>query len=195
MTSETNSFPTWAGSVEALARRVKPVLHLFKMGASVMPSEISDLVRPAGSTKDYSAKYITFLRLLGFDFSVVKEGRKIVSYTVTVVPANVSSLENVAPKAPKVKAPKEPKAPKAPKVKAPKAEKAPKAKKAAAAKKSAPKIARGGNPENLAKLKEIGKKFKKESFEEVLEEEVAPTTFSVDGDWDSLEGVDLSKII
>ena len=80
------NIPAWAGSAETMARRVRPIIHLIVLGQSVTPTEISELVRPEGSTKDYSAKYITFLRLLGFDFTVAKDGRKIVSYTVTKEP-------------------------------------------------------------------------------------------------------------
>ena len=88
---------------------------------------------------------------------------------------------------PKAKAPVAPKA----KVVAPKKTKAPVEKKVAAAKK-------GGSAATLAKLKEVGKKFKKDQHlaeVEALTEEVPATTFSLDGDWDSIEGLDLSKLL
>lgn len=206
------NIPAWAGSADTMARRVKPIIHLIALNKSVTPSDISDLVRPAGSTKDYSAKYITFLRLLGFDFTVQKQGRKIVSYVCIVEPANVADIRAIGPKATKAKAAKAPKAPKAakaPKVAAPKASKvaAPKAAKVAApapAKKSVADI----KAANLAKLKSVAaamkpkaksKSKKVREFDDVTEQfgtsgEVG-TSFNVDRDWDSVEGLDLSKLL
>lgn len=198
------NIPAWAGSADTMARRVKPIIHLIALNKSVTPSDISDLVRPAGSTKDYSAKYITFLRLLGFDFTVQKQGRKIVSYVCIVEPANVADIRAIGPKATKAKAAKAPKAPKAakaPKVAAPKA---PKVAAPAPAKKSVADI----KAANLAKLKSVAaamkpkaksKSKKVREFDDVTEQfgtsgEVG-TSFNVDRDWDSVEGLDLSKLL
>ena len=98
------NIPAWAGSADTMARRVKPIIHLIALGKAVSPSDIDNLVRPAGSSKNYSAKYITFLRLLGFDFTVQKDGRKIVSYTCTVEPKNSADIRAIGPKATKAKA-------------------------------------------------------------------------------------------
>lgn len=188
------NIPAWAGSADTMARRVKPIIHLIALNKSVTPSQIDDLVRPAGSSKNYSAKYITFLRLLGFDFSVQKDGRKIVSYTCTVEPANAANVRNVGAKVTKAKAAKAaaPKAAKVVKTAAPKA--AAKSAKSVAAIKAA----------NLAKLKEVGANRAKAAkrvreFDDVTEQfgtsgEVG-TSFNVDRDWDSVEGLDLSKLL
>jgi len=179
--------PKWfGGNFETLARRVKPIIHLIKLNEPVAPSDIDALVGGA-----YSAKYITFLRLLGFEFSTQKDGRKVASYTVVAEPAHAEDIRNVAPKQPKVKAPKAPKVPKAKTVKAPVAAKAAKApaKKAAATKK-------GGNAANLAKLKAVGQKFQKPADEvEATFGTTGEVSAAVDAGWDSLEGVDLAKLI
>ena len=98
------NIPTWAGSFDTMARRVQPIIHLINLGKAVTPTEISSIVRPPGSTKDYSAKYITFLRLLGFDFTIQKDGRRIVSYTCIVEPDDAGKVRSVGPKSKSVKA-------------------------------------------------------------------------------------------
>ncbi len=180
------NIPTWAGSADTMARRVKPIIHLIKVGKAVTPSQIDDLVRPAGSSKNYSAKYITFLRLLGFDFTVQKDGRKIVSYTCNVEPKNAADIRAIGAKASKAKTV-------TPKVKVPKKAAAPSApRKVATAKKSVAAI----KAANLAKLKAVGAKFKAEKTElEVLNEAPAASSFSIDGDWDSTEGLDLKSLL
>jgi hypothetical protein len=193
------NIPAWAGSVDTMARRVKPIIHLIALGKAVSPSQIDDLVRPAGSTKNYSAKYITFLRLLGFDFTVQKDGRKIVSYTCNVEPKNAADIRGIGVKITKAKSPKAakvaaPKAPKAAKVAAPKA---------AAPAKSAKTVA-AIKAKNLETLKAVGANRAKAAkrvreFDDVTEQfgtsgEVG-TSFNVDRDWDSIEGLDLSKLL
>ena len=189
------NIPAWAGSADTMARRVKPIIHLIALGKSVSPSDIDNLVRPAGSSKNYSAKYITFLRLLGFDFTVQKDGRKIVSYTCSVEPKNAADIRGITAKVSKAKSA----APKAAKVKAPKKAAAPAApRKVAASKKSVADI----KAANLAKLKAVGAKFKPKNvreFDDVTEQfgtsgEVG-TSFNVDRDWDSIEGLDLQKLL
>ena len=189
------NIPAWAGSADTMARRVKPIIHLIAMGKSVSPSTIDDIVRPAGSTKAYSAKYITFLRLLGYDFTVQKDGRKIVSYTCSVEPKNAADIRGIGAKVTKAKSA----APKVAKVKVPKKAAAPAApRKVAASKKSVADI----KAANLAKLKAVGAKFKPKNvreFDDVTEQfgtsgEVG-TSFNVDRDWDSIDGLDLSKLL
>jgi hypothetical protein len=182
------NIPAWAGSVDTMARRVKPIIHLIALGKAVSPSQIDDLVRPAGSTKNYSAKYITFLRLLGFDFTVQKDGRKIVSYTCNVEPKNAADIRGIGVKITKAKSPK------AAKVAAPKA---------AAPAKSAKTVA-AIKAKNLETLKAVGANRAKAAkrvreFDDVTEQfgtsgEVG-TSFNVDRDWDSIEGLDLSKLL
>ena len=190
------NIPAWAGSADTMARRVKPIIHLIALGKSVTPTDISNLVRPAGSTKDYSAKYITFLRLLGFDFSVQKSGRKIVSYTCTVEPANAADIRAIGPKATKAKA-------KAAKIVKPTTAGVARVKVSTKQKVKAPTKAEI-KAANLAKLKAVGAKFnasKKKNvreFDDVTETfgtsgEVG-TSFSVERDWDSIEGLDLKAL-
>lgn len=192
------NIPAWAGSADTMARRVKPIIHLIALNKSVTPSDISDLVRPAGSTKDYSAKYITFLRLLGFDFTVQKNGRKIVSYVCITEPSNVADIRAIGPKATKAKAAK------APKIVAPKAAKIVKPVASAPTKKSVADKA-AIKAKNLATLKAVAAKKKSapkkkvREFDDVTEQfgtsgEVG-TSFNVDRDWDSVDGLDLSKLL
>jgi len=191
--TNVNNIPAWAGSADTMARRVNPIIHLIAMGKSVSPSDISAIVRPAGSTKDYSAKYITFLRLLGFDFSVQKDGRKIVSYTCITEPKNAADIRAIGPKTSKAKAAKVAKAA------------APKVAKTKAVKTAAPaKSVAAIKAKNLATLKAVGAKQVKAAkrvreFDDVTEQfgnsgEVG-TSFNVDRDWDSIEGLDLQKLV
>jgi hypothetical protein len=178
----------------SISPTVATALECFKMNAPVTPSEINAHVGDG----DYAAKHVWYLRKFGFVFSVQKDGRKIASYTLIQEPDDVALLRSrptlsaaKITKVAKATAPKAPKVPKAPKAKAPKKVAAPApTKKVAAAKKST-----GGNAANLAKLKQVAKKFKKEQVEAVLNEDVPATTFSIDNDWDSIDGIDLSKLI
>jgi len=186
-------------------KRAARILPVIQVGVPFAPSAIDQIVGGA-----YSSKFVFYLRELGFEFTQQKDGRKIVSYTLVKEPADVATIRGASPSktrsgaksATKVAAKSavttetEVSAP----VKKTSESKAKKtsAKKVAAAKKSAPVVARGGNAANLAKLKEIGKKFKKmerEDREAFLTEDVPATSFSLDGDWDSVEGLDLSKLL
>lgn len=161
----TTNIPEWAGSSDTMARRVNPIIHLIGQGKAVTPTEISSIVRPAGSTKDYSAKYITFLRLLGFDFTVQKDGRKIVSYTCIVEPSNAADIRAISPKSKSAKT---------------------KTVKAAPTKpvKSVEKV----KSSNLAKIKSVGEKL-------ISTNEPGISTYTVDEDWDSVDNVDLKKLV
>ena len=197
----------------AQSNGIKPYLRalaVIKLGVPVTPTEINDHV----GTGDYAAKYISFLRNRnGFEFTIQKDGRKVVSYTLIKEPADAETLRNLTPKAPKSKAPKVAKtsAPKVVVASAPKAAKtvkAPasdmlltvgaahinvnkvKAPKKVAAKKSVAAI----KAANLAKLKAVGQRFKTEQVQ-VLTEAPASTSFSIDNDWDSVEGLDLKNLI
>jgi hypothetical protein len=174
----------------SISPTVATALECFVLNKPVTPSDINTHVKDG----DYAAKHVWYLRKFGFVFSVQKDGRKIASYTLIQEPDNVADLRArptlAAANITKAVKAATPKAPKAPKAKAPKKAAAPKAAKAAASKKTT-----GGNAANLAKLKAVGKKFKKEQIEAVLTEEPAATSFSIDDGWDSIEGLDLSKII
>lgn len=166
-------------------------LAVLQLGKTVTPAEINDHV----GTGDYAAKYVSFLNTrYGFTITANKDGRRVVSYTVIAEPANVADLRAMQPKAAK-----------APKAAAPKAAKAPKvvAAKAAAPAKSAKSVA-DIKAANLAKLKEVGANRTKAAkrvreFDDVTEQfgtsgEVG-TSFNVDRDWDSIDGLDLSKLL
>ena len=76
-------------------------LQLFEVGKAVTPSEINDHV----GRGDYAAKYISFLRgRHGFEFSVQKDGRTAVSYTLVSEPDNAADVRAKATAAPAAKA-------------------------------------------------------------------------------------------
>ena len=142
-------------------------------------------------------------RRYGFTITANKDGRKVVSYTMIAEPANAAELRAAQPKAPKAKVAK------TPKVKAPKANIA----QPTSVPKAAPANAEDVKAKNLETLRKVAKDMgmkkvaakkpkaskKTREFDDVTEQfgtsgEVA-TSFSVDKDWDSIDGVDLSKII
>lgn len=148
--------------------RALGVIHLNK---PVTPAEINSHV----GTGEYAAKYISFLKnRYGFDFTVQKDGKTVVSYTCVAEPKNIDELRATQPKA---------KAAKPAKVVVAKAEKPAKpAKKAAAA----------------AKVKPV--KIDKSKSIDIVEKqfgssgEVA-TSYSIDGDWDSMDGIDVANFL
>ena len=144
-------------------------LAVFKLNKPVTPKEINDCV----GTGDYAAKYVSFLNTrYGFTIEAQRDGRRVVSYTMIAEPANVADLRSMQPKtASNVVA-----MPKAKPAKVKVAKPAPVVQKAAAAKvKAAPK----------PKVKD-----------EVVETfGSSGSVGSVDADWDSVDGVDLRKIV
>ena len=166
-------------------------LAVLQLGKTVTPQQINDHV----GTGDYAAKYVSFLNTrYGFKITANKDGRKVVSYTMIAEPANAADLRAQTPKAAKAPKAAAPKVAKAPKVVAPKA---------AAPAKSAKSVA-DIKAANLAKLKEVAANRTKAAkrvreFDDVTEQfgtsgEVG-TSFNVDRDWDSIEGLDLSKML
>ena len=177
------------------------VLQIMPMGVAVTPTQINDHIGKG----NYASKHILYLKILGYDFDTNKDGRSVVSYTLTKVPDNHQTLiDNASGKGSKTKVAKAPKVAKAktvtvivpsnldtaitgakvqvvPKIKAPKK---------VAAKKSVADI----KAANLAKLKAVGQRFKTEQVQ-VLTEAPASTSFSIDNDWDSVEGLDLKNLI
>jgi hypothetical protein len=177
------------------------VLQIMPMGVPVTPTQINDHIGKG----NYASKHILYLKILGYDFDTNKDGRSVVSYTLTKVPDNHQVLiDNASGKGSKTKVAKAPKVAKAktvtvivpsnldtaitgakvqvvPKIKAPKK---------VAAKKSVADI----KASNLAKLKAVGQRFKAEQVQ-VLTEAPASTSFSIDNDWDSVEGLDLKNLI
>ena len=175
-------------------------LAVLQLGKTVTPQEINDHV----GTGDYAAKYVSFLNTrYGFTITANKDGRKVVSYTVIAEPDNAAELRGQQPKAPKAKAVKAPKAPKVAKV----------AKENAAIVRAVTKAENAAEikAKNLATIKDVAEKFaaakkskvkrskKVREFDDVTEQfgtngEVA-TSYSIDKDWDSIDGVDLSKLL
>ena len=182
----------------AASNGVRPeirALAVIKLGVPVTPAEINTHV----GTGDYAAKYISFLNTrYGFTITTQKDGRRVVSYTLIAEPDNAAALRASQPKAPKTKAPKTVKLTTvvakvskefaAKKAAAP----APAPVKAKAAKRG--KSVADIKAANLAKLKAVGAKFKAEKIE-AMTEEPAATSFSIDGDWDSFDGVDLKNLL
>lgn len=186
---------------------VVKVLQVIKMGVPVTPSAINSHVGDG----DYASKHVWYLRKLGFEFTIQKDKRKVVAYTLISEPANAESIRNtVHGAARKAAAPKAPKAPKVAKKTATpnqlakavarwqsdtnKKDGPSAAPKKVAAKKSVADI----KAANLAKLKAAGAKFKAAkplSDADILNDAPKATSFSIDDNWDSIDGLDLSKLI
>lgn len=172
-------------------------LAVLVMGKTVTPAEINAHV----GTGDYAAKYVSFLNTrYGFTITANKDGRKVVSYTMIAEPANAADLRGATPKAPKAKAVK-----------------APKVKTNIAQPTFVPKVAASTaeiadiKAKNLETMKKVAAKFKPtkatkkvskkktREFDDVTEQfgtsgEVG-TSFSVERDWDSIDGLDLQKLL
>jgi hypothetical protein len=193
----------------ATSNGIKPYLRalaVIKMGVPVTPTEINDHV----GTGDYAAKYISFLRTRnGFEFTIQKDGRKVVSYTMIKEPADVEALRNLQPKAKTTKAPKA-KVAKAPKVKASKALAAENAAivRAVTESENVAEI----KAKNLETMKKVAAKFKPTKVTKTKKAKRIPresdyvrdtfgttgeiaTSYNVDRDWDSIEGLDLQKLL
>ncbi|NDB61164.1 hypothetical protein EB001_22395 [bacterium] len=174
-------------------------LAVLQLGKTVTPADINNHV----GTGDYAAKYVSFLNTrYGFTITANKDGRKVVSYTMIAEPANAAELRSATPKT---------------KVAKPKAAKVSKVKASIAQPTFVPKVAATADEidavkaKNLATIKKVAEKQaaakkskvktskKTREFDDVTEQfgtngEVA-TSFSVDRDWDSIDNVDLSKLI
>ena len=137
------------------------------IGVPVSPKEIEDHAQGG----PYSSKWMLYLRMRGFDITVQKEGRKVVSYTLVSEPKNAAEFREIrkpAPKQPKQKAVK-------------------------VAKPKAVKQAKTADPKdkNMAALKAALAKRKAAEAEFKALEEVGlgiPTSTNVDGDFDSYDG-------
>ena len=173
-----------------IAPSIVNVLKIIWLDEAVTPEKIN-----AHMGNDYASKHICNLRKLGYDFETVKAGRKIVSYKLVQIPDNDEEIRNfVKP----VKAKPAPKAAKAPKTEA-KSEKT-------SAKIAHPKMKAKTVAEikatNLAKLKEVAEKRKarladmeETGTDNAREERIVQSSFSIDNDFDSFEGVNLSELV
>lgn len=156
-------------------------LQLFKLGKAVTPKEINDHV----GRGDYAAKYISFLRgRHGFEFSVQKDGRTVVSYTLIAEPKNAADVRAKATAAPAAKAAKPAKAPKA--KAAAKPVKAKLSKQTPVAKAARNVLKDKADKQADALLAELGMKNAGE---------YAGGTYSIDPDWDSMDGIDVSNFL
>ena len=166
-------------------KRAARVLPAIQPGVPFTPEAIDQIVGG-----EYSSKFVFYLRELGFEFTQSKDGRKIVSYTLIKEPADAAAIRGATASAARGKNA----TPKAPKVKAVKPAKPATSTKSVAEIKAA----------NLAKLKAVGAKQAKvakrvREYDDVTEQfgnsgEVG-TSFNVDRDWDSIEGLDLQKLV
>lgn len=156
-------------------------LQLFELGKAVTPKEINDHV----GRGDYAAKYISFLRgRHGFEFSVQKDGRSVVSYTLIAEPKNAAEVRAKATAVPAAKAPK---AKAAAKPKSAKPAKVRQSKQTAPVAKAARNVLKErADAEADRLLAEIGMKNAGE---------YAGGTYSVDPDWDSMDGIDVANFL
>ncbi len=174
-----------SGKHTTLSPTLLKVLEITKVGVPVSPSQINDYIGKG----NYAAKHVLYLKILDYDFSVVKSGRNVVSYTLIKEPTNAAQLVADAKKrmskgvSTKIETAK-------PKTKAAK----PKAVVDTAAIKA----------KNLETLKTVAANRKKAAKRVRVIDEVSDTFgttgeidpyFSVDNDWDSIEGLDLSKLL
>ena len=161
------------GKHNTLSPTLIKVLEIAKLNKPVSPSEINDYV----GNGNYASKHVLYLRGHGYEFSTVKDGRTVTSYTLIKVPSDHEQLISAAyNKKNKVKAPKAAKTVAAKTVKVPK-------QKVKAPTKAEIKSA------NLAKLKAVGAKYNAEN------NIPKASSFSVDGDWDSIDGLDLKNLL
>ncbi len=164
------------------------VLQVAKLNVPVTPTEINDHI----GAGNYASKYVLYLKNNGFEFSVNKSGRTVVSYTLIKQPANAEQLINDALN----------------KKSAPKSKKtvtvanATKPVKVNTTPKTKAKTKKDIKAKNLETLRAVGANFKPKNvreFDDVTEQfgssgEIG-TSYTVDGDWDSIEGVDLQKLV
>ena len=154
-------------------------LAIIKMGVPITISEINDYI----GSGDYGSKYVCMLKTVwGFTFTVQKNGRKVVSYTMVAEPKNGAELRALQPKVKKSATKTAAKA-----VKKPKA-----ARTVAKAKKSAAATATSTKAAAFMKFRE-NKKIDEVAVTLGSTGEV--TSYGLDPDWDSMEGVDVKALI
>lgn len=178
-------------------------LAVLQLGKTVTPKEINDHV----GTGEYAAKYVSFLNTrYGFNITANKDGRRVVSYTMIAEPANAAELRGATPKAPKTKTAKVPKAPKVSKALGLTKSQAKQVRDEVAAEKVADIKAK-----NLETLKKVAAERNKATTKKAKAKRVPresdyvrdtfgstgeiATSYNVDADWDSVEGLDLQKLV
>lgn len=161
------------------------LLEIMNVGDTLTPSEIDKHV----GNGNYASKHIWFLGKLGFTFDIKKEGRSVLSYTMIAEPANAADIRNCVTAAKPAKPAKAAAKPKAVKVAKPKAAKPVKAKvsKQTPVKKAARSVLKDkADKQADALLAELGMKNAGE---------YAGGTYSVDPDWDSMDGIDVANFL
>ena len=154
-------------------------LAIIKLGVPITISEINDYI----GSGDYGSKYVCMLKTVwGFTFTVQKNGRKVVSYTMVAEPKNGAELRALQPKVKKSATKTAAKAVKKPKA----ARTVAKAKKSAAATATSTKAAAFMKFRENKKIDEVAVTLG--SIGEV-------TSYGLDPDWDSMEGVDVKALI
>ena len=178
-------------------------LAVLQLGKTVTPKEINDHV----GTGEYAAKYVSFLNTrYGFNITANKDGRRVVSYTMIAEPDNAAELRGATPKATKAKAAKVPKAPKVSKALGLTKSQAKQVRDEVAAEKVADIKAK-----NLETLKKVAAERNKATTKKAKAKRVPresdyvrdtfgstgeiATSYNVDADWDSVEGLDLQKLV
>lgn len=161
-------------------------LEFLKQKGSATPAEINAHVGKG----NYAAKYVCYLKLYGYEIETVKDGRTVTEYKfISDGDSATRNFKWVAPadrgkvKTPKVKAAKvaKPKASKPVKVRQSKQTPSAPVKKAA---RNALKDRADAEADRL--LAEIGMKNAGE---------YAGGTYSVDPDWDSMDGIDVANFL
>ena len=173
--------------IVAASNGIRPeirALAVLKLNKPVTPAEINACV----GTGDYAAKYVSFLNTrYGFTITAQKDGRRVVTYTCIAEPAKAAELRAMTPKT--------------------KAAKAPVAKitKKQASKQVAVVVARnnGGvtmKPAPAGKVVAKAAASKKPAKPDPVVKELGSTgeiakSFTVDKDWDSMDGVDVKDFL
>ena len=160
------------------------VLDIMNVGTTLTPSEIDKHV----GNGNYASKHIWFLGKLGFKFDIKKDGRSVISYTMTDEPDNVAEIRAGGSAAKPAKSVKSPKV-KVAKVAKPKQVKVRVSKQTpeAPVKKAARNVLKDrADAEADRLLAEIGMKNGGE---------YAGGTYSVDPDWDSMDGIDVANFL
>jgi hypothetical protein len=165
------------------------LLEIMNVGTRLTPAEIDAHV----GNGNYSSKHVWFLGKLGFAFDVEREGRTVVAYTMTDEPANAAEIRNPMPKAYAVKAPKAAKVKTVKRLAAETVEKTERKVRQSKQTPSAPtkKAARNvlkdrADKQAEALLAELGMKDAGE---------VQGGSYSVDPDWDSMDGIDVANFL
>lgn len=184
--------------IVAASNGIKPYIRslaVIKLNKPVTPSEINDCV----GTGDYASKYISKLRKDGFEFTIQRDGRNIVSYTLVSEPDCAVAYRAMKPKQKGAKKQvADPVAAKQNKLR-PAVSKSKKPAKTAKAAKTAEQI----KAENLEKLKAVSKKLAKRKTKKVIDVveselgssgEIA-TSYNIDPSWDSTDGLDIKKLV